>query len=54
MRTKIIRYDSQPSNFKEIPYLTEKRLGEHLKSLFPNHKFIHDKIVPESKNKKPS
>jgi len=29
-------------------YLTEKRLGEILKQIFPNHQFIHDKQVPNS------
>lgn len=27
-------------------YLIESRLGEFLKKLYPNHEFIHDKIVP--------
>ncbi|MGQ4006111.1 DUF559 domain-containing protein [Francisellaceae bacterium CB300] len=33
-------------------YLTEKRLGQILEELKPNHSFIHDKSVPNSKNKR--
>jgi len=32
-------------------YLTEKNLGLILNELFPNNDFIHDKSVPDSKNK---
>jgi len=30
------------------PYLTESILGEYLKILFPEHEFIHNKVVPNS------
>ena len=30
-------------------YLTEKALGEYLTQIFPNHEFIRDKTVPDSK-----
>jgi hypothetical protein len=33
-------------------YLTEKNLGLILNELFPNNDFIHDKSVPNSKNKR--
>ena len=29
-------------------YLTEKKLGTELKKIFPEHNFIHDKVVPSS------
>lgn len=29
-------------------YLTEAKLGEFLKVLYPNHEFIHDRMVPNS------
>ena len=31
-----------------MKYLNEDRLGEYLKSIYPNLEFIHDKIVPNS------
>jgi hypothetical protein len=33
-------------------YLTEKSLKDLLKQLYPNEDFIHDKAVPNSKNKR--
>jgi hypothetical protein len=33
-------------------YLNEARLGEHLKVIFPDNEFVHDKPVPDSSNKR--
>jgi len=33
---------------KDMTYLTEQRLGDALKNIFPNHIFIYNKSVPNS------
>ena len=35
-----------------MEYLNESKLGDLLEVLFPNEEFIHDKAVPNSKNKR--
>jgi len=43
-----VSFDVMERNSED--YLTEKRLGEILDAVLPEHDFIHDKAVPKAKN----